>query len=430
MKNGIFNYIRGIAFCFVLSVICLFGRLECKANSVGHKVDENLLNKYNTLTHEVSEPYFVIFDYETNKYWIYKINHGNVFVSNSGDYLYIESDSDNLISFDNYYCSSRYSTSFSYSTNVTTKRSINLSYKPLVYSTFDIPYQNNELYYKSSEAEYDSTLGYLSNVKVKRASPFLLTDMSTDFTNIIDRFSWGAVTSGGSSLDGVDIRIKTFKNEDILGEVETHINCPPNNYNFDWADYIDLSLKDWVFGNLFRYEIYFRPTFGNKYGDYCYFSVGFPTSVNEQIVATLVPKYLTDTIQYVETVGNIDNFDNYSPPTDSTTLFVPNYVVPDKPIDDINKDLDDDNVVPPSSPSYTEITNNITIIQNGNENGSSLLDKLGDLLSFCKDFLTFIYNFINLILSPLSFLPSWLKSLLSMSIIAFIVICVIKTVRG
>lgn len=457
MKNGIFNYIRGIAFCFVLSIICIFGRVDVKADTVSAN---DVFYAFSIACENDSSPSDDVINriktYTNYTHWI-----AFAYTEGSATYLCIGGTNQKYYDFDpntESWCMEKGYTYladgfFLDGTLLKFKRTCDSSPQwldttprikcdsngfSLFNSNMGHGYFNNprliathkSVYVKKSEPQYDSTLGYLTNIKVKRASPFLLTDMSSDFTNIIDRFSWGAVTSGDSSLDGVDIRIKTFKNNDILGEVEKHINCPPNNYNFDWSNYIDLSLKDWVFGNLFRYEIYLRPTFGNKYGDYCYFNVGFPTSVNEQIEATLDSKYLTDSIQYVENVGYIDNFDNYTPPTDGTTLFVPNYVVPNKPMDDINNDLDDDNVVPPSSPSYTEIINNITIIQNGNQSGDSLLDLIGDLFTFFKEFLQFLYNFINLLLTPLAFLPSWLKSLISMSIVMCLAICIIKIIRG
>lgn len=484
MKNGLFNLIRGIAFCFVLSIIFIFGRVEVKADTIPYsqitgefiyqlcceKVGADMTditfnsnkirNGMNKKTYyappmvtDDSYPYAILSDkFSDTLYQFYVVSMPKNPVSDEdvetfcNKHLYhqisqnVVYDSSNKKVYALGYADNGSIQAYSFTANkiaVANKDSSGVfrvsgtdsnSWRSVTFYS----YQTDILYYsnQSSSLKYDSSLGYLTNVKVKRASPFLLTDMSTDFTNIIDRFSWGAVTSGGSSFDGVDVRIKTFKNEDILGEVEKHINCPPDNYNFDWGNHIDLTLKDWVFGNLFRYEIYFRPTFGNKYGDYCYFNVCFPTSVNEQIEATLDPKYLTDSIQYVENVGYIENFDEYSPPADGTTLFVPNYVVPNKPIDDINKDLDDDNVVPPSSPSYTEITNNITIIQNGNQSGDSFLDMIGDLFTFFKEFLQFLYNFINLLLTPLAFLPSWLKSLISMSIVMCLAICIIKIIRG
>lgn len=384
MKNGLFNLIRGIAFCFVLSIICLFGRVDVKADTVS---PNDVFYAFSIACENNSSPSDEVINriktYTNYTHWI-----AFAYTEGSATYLCIGGTNQKVYDFDpntEAWCMEK---GYTYLTDgffldgsiVKYKRTCDSSPQwldttprikcdsngfSLFNSNMGHGYFNNpriiatykSVHVKKNEPQYDSSLGYLSNVKVKRASPFLATDLSTDFTNIIDRFSWGAVTSGGSSLDGVDIRIKAFKNANILEEVETHIDCPSNNYNFDWADYIDLSLKDWVDTNQYKYEIFMRPTLGDKYGDYCFVSSVLPNDYDSRVDSSKASQFLTDTVQYKENVGNIEDFTSFAIPEDTQTLYVANYVTSNKTIDELESYLNS-NIIPDSSLTLEDLKNN------------------------------------------------------------------------
>lgn len=282
----------------------------------------------------------------------------------------------------------------------------------------------------NNNSGYDSNLGYLSDVVVKRGSSMMLTALDTDVTNLIDRYSWSALTSNEESLDGVDVKIVFYRNEDKVVEKELHLGCPPNEYFFDWSNFVELNLKDWVVGSLYRYEIYLRPTKGNSYGDYCFFNVNFPSSALEQLQGTFDPTYLTDDIQYCPSVGNVEDFNKFNRPEKTTPIYVPHYVTNNRPADDIKDDLKNDDKVPPSSPSYNTVINNINNVVNNydDDEGNSLIESISDLFGFFKNFLSFIALFITSVLSNFTFIPTWVINLIKGTILAFIVISIIKTV--
>ena len=464
MKNGFFNYIHGIAFCFVLSIICLFGRVDVKADT---------LSDGYALLDLPSDNFFVSYHSSINKFYLYKFtSNTDLIARDSGDMLYCRSNDSNRITVEKYYCTLGQST-WTYSTTI--YGNVGLAFAPhikdcICYSSKDIYFENGTKFTDylieiPNELSYDSTLGYLdncirkcmnqvslrdSNGQIHSFSDFasdklLGTDLSFNLEGIdgCDCYHWLDKTTSGKSFDSVEVYISLFKEGTLVKENSFILGGHPLYYDVSWRSLDSaISCLD-LLTRKYTYQIWLRPLSDNSYGDWVYFDCEY-NRVSERI-QNLVSHILDGDI-----IGTIDDFKltvencqfgtvqgDYEKPSDvPTSSIVPNvlyngvYTQLYKPT---ITDDDKDNIlqqIPDSSTSYTEITNNITIIQNGNEDGNSLIDKLGDLLSFCKNFLTFIYNFINLILSPLSFLPSWLKSLLSMSIIAFIVICVLKTVRG
>lgn len=429
MKNSFFNIIRGVAFCFVLSIIFIFGRVDVKADTLSDSF---------ALLDLPTDNFLVSYHSNIDRFYLYKYSSNTDLIArDSGDMLNFFSNDSNSITIERYYCTRGHS---SWTYDDTFYGNHAFSFYPhikdyICYSSNDIYFENGSKFTDylieiPNDFSHDTSLGYLSDVVVKRGSSMMLTALDTDITNIIDRYSWSASTSSGETLDGVDVKIIFYRNEDKVVEKELHLGCPPNEYYFDWSNFVELNLKDWLVGSLYRYEIFLRPTKGNFYGDYCYFNVNFPSSALEQMTGTFDPTYLTDDIQYCPSVGNVDDFNTFNRPEKTTPIYVPHYVTNNRPAADIKDDLKNDDKVPQSSPSYNTVINNINNVVNNydDDTGNSLIESISDLLGFFKNFLSFIALFITSVLSNFTFIPTWVINLIKGTILAFIVISIIKTV--
>ena len=495
MKNGLYNFIRGIAFCFLLSIICLFGRVEAKADTYTgvdlwqmfekhsglNWSDDNTPGSYldglaNMYSDERCNNFMYLIAYDSTR----EIYHLKIDFSYGKqaepDYVYQFCQSRNykylggnyFLDNNNYLCT--ISADHNISTYTTVSGRISVVKNSNGWSWTTNPYTSNSnqcdftvMLAKPSyslSSSYDSTLGYLKNCVVKRGttSPKDWKSYSEFFTHNMDYFSWDSLTTTSREVKKVEYKLYFYNGNSVVHKENSFIESSragtyATSKTVFWNTFTDINWKDILIDKNAHYEIWFRPCDGNLYGDWCYFDISLPSwltrflnSYNENdgdILSCFLywiengldilgdGYYDLGQCTYAEKQGNYEpseNLDTNHSFSNVVNSYVVNYIDnSDNSVDDVTNIIES---LPPSTNSYTEIYNNITVIQNGNEDGNSLINKFGDLLSFCKNFLTFIYNFINLILSPLSFLPGWLKSLLSMSIIAFIVICVIKTLRG
>ena len=496
MKNGLFNLIRGIAFCFILSIICLFGRIETKANSFELTSDilyndfskiisfdkneySTMLSRYCEMWNSSQEACIYIIETEDTIFFSYctwesafnnnaealkEICRNNnytyicptLYLNGSGILTYYEPPSSGAVSKFPYYMkydkvNSKIYTSFSA-----------MSYNSWVTTSSKMTVLRTSL---DSSYKYDSTLGYLDNCIRKCMNQVSCIDDNGELRSIsdvlsdnilginssfnlegvdgIDIYSWLDKTTSGKSFDSVEIYIYLYKEGSLVSENSFILNGYPLHYDVSWKS-LDSSISCLdLLTRKYNYQIWFRPLSSNRYGDWVYFDCEY-NRVSERI------QCLVSNILNGDVIGAIDDFKltvencqfgnvqgDYNKPSDvPSSLIVPN-VLYNGVYTQINKpticDDDKDYIlqqIPSSSTSYTEINNNITIIQNGEQSGDSLLDKIGDLFSFFKEFLQFLYNFINLLLSPLSFLPSWLKSLITMTIVLCLAIMIIKIIRG
>lgn len=277
-----------------------------------------------------------------------------------------------------------------------------LSVDSIIASSFD-----------SSDLSYDSTIGALSNPIMKSYNN--LVDVTTIHSQVVDYFQWGDLTDTQVDFDNVEGYILVLKDGVKTKQIQLQLGDVVS-YKLKWGNVFDLSIiEDW-FICPYTYQLWLRPCKGGKCGDWVVWCSDSLTNLDR-----LNNKVITATRTTVK--GNVEP--SVDIPTSNYVVYVPshqsNQVLSDDDITNIFNNMGD------SGDSYSNVINNYNTSE---ESDGSFIDTLNDFKNLFLGFISFLKKLLVVLLSFFTFIPEWVRNLIILSVVAFVVIQIFKIIRG